>query len=56
MTQEKLLARQQRLAALAETLSRRAAELEADAQKAIAGELRGLRWQRSLVLDLPPSA
>lgn len=42
MAQEKLLAKQQRLAALADTLSRRAAEVEADAQKCIAGELYGL--------------
>ena len=42
MAQEKLLAKQQRLTGLAETLSSRAAELEADAQKCISGELCGL--------------
>ena len=52
MAQEKLLAKQQRLTVLAETLSSRAAELEADAQKCISGEL--VAWQWSLVLGLPP--
>lgn len=52
MAQEALLARQQQLATLAESISRTIAELEASAQKLNQGELCGLA--AVFTLSMPP--